>query len=83
MCFLSNANYFFLLSLDMYFKISSIKITGRLKINTSIQSLTLRGDVPNIFAKNGTYNIKLCKKIETEMAPHNQRLSKSPITNKD
>jgi len=44
----------------MDFKISSIKITGKLQRNIKSHSSRLRGTTPKIYAKKGIYKMQQC-----------------------
>ena len=50
------------------FRTSSIRMTGKATTKTKSHSFKVRGTMPNICAKNGTYNIKKCRPNDTDIA---------------
>ena len=67
----------------MIFKISSIIITGNEKPTTNPQSLNVKGTVPKILAKNGTYKITECKRMDRAAAINNQGFPRRPIVSRE
>ncbi|KAJ4833991.1 hypothetical protein Tsubulata_016522 [Turnera subulata] len=69
-----------LVHLPTNLRTSSIRITGNATANTKSHSFRLRGTIPNICARNGTYRIKKCKPNETDMARRSHGLTHGGIT---
>lgn len=71
------------LLLLIVFRISSIIITGNEKTTTNPQSLNVKGTVPNILAKNGTYRITECKRMDKAAAINSQGFPKRPTVRRE
>lgn len=68
-----------LVHLPTNLRTSSINITGKATANTNNHSFRLRGTMPNIWARKGTYRIRKCRPNETDIAIRSQGLTQGGI----